>query len=61
MSLFSKKETIVFMSEQQKDAYIEKLQNAHVDFDVLESRENVYSSKVAYLIRVNAADLKKVS
>jgi hypothetical protein len=61
MSLFSKKETIVFMSEQQKDAYIEKLQNAHVDFDVLESRENVYSSKVSYLVRVNAADLKKVS
>ncbi len=61
MSLFSRKETIVLKSEQQKDAYLEKLENAHVDYDVYEDRETFYSRDVSYIVRVKASDLKKVS
>ncbi len=61
MSLFSRKETIVLKKEQQKDALIERLENAHVEYDVREDRETIYSKDVTYFIRVRAADLKKVS
>lgn len=61
MSLFNKKETIILKSEQQKDAYIERLENARVDYDVFEDRETLYSRDVTYIIRVKASDLKKVS
>ena len=61
MSLFNKKETIILKSEQQKDAYIERLENAHVDYDVFEDRDTVYSRDVTYIIRVKSSDLKKVS
>lgn len=60
MSLFSRKETIVLKKEQQKDALIERLENAHVEYDVREDRETIYSKDVTYFIRVRAADLKKV-
>ena len=60
MSLFSKKEKIVMMSEQQKDAYIEKLENAGVAYDVREDREDIYGRNVTYIIRVKSSDLKKV-
>ena len=61
MSLFSRKETIILKSEQQKDAYIERLEKAHVDYDVFEDRDTVYSRDVTYMIRIKASDLKKVS
>ena len=61
MSLFARKETIILKTEQQKDAYIERLENAHVDYDVFEERDSVYTRDVTYIIRVKAADLKKVS
>lgn len=61
MSLFSRKETIILKTEQQKDAYIERLEKAHVDYDIHEDRETVYSRDVSYIIRVKAEDLKKVS
>ena len=61
MSLFTRKETIILKTEQQKDAYIERLENAHVDYDVFEERDSVYTRDVTYIIRVKAADLKKVS
>jgi hypothetical protein len=61
MSLFNRKETIVLKSEQQKDAYIERLEKAHVEYDVFEDRDNIYSRDVSYIVRVKAADLKKVS
>lgn len=61
MSLFTRKETIILKSEQQKDAYIERLEKAHIDYDVFEDRETMYSKDVTYMIRVRAADLKKVS
>ena len=61
MSFFNRKATIILKSEQQKDAYIERLEKAHVDYDVFEDRDIVYSRDVSYIIRVKAADLKKVS
>lgn len=61
MSLFNKKETIVFKSEQQKDAYIERLEKAHAEYDVFEDRDTIYSKDVSYIIRVKVSDLKKVS
>ena len=61
MSLFSKKETVVLKSEQQKDAYIKRLEKAHVEYDVFEDRDTIYSRDVSYIIRVKVSDLKKVS
>ncbi len=60
MSIFSKKEKIVLFSEQQKDQMIEKLEKAHIEYDVRENKESVFSNKVSYILRVNQADLKKV-
>lgn len=61
MGLFNRKETLVFKTEQQRDAYIERLDAAHVEYEVLENRDNIYSQDVDYIIRVAASDLKKVS
>ena len=61
MKLFNKKETLIFNTVQQRDAYIERLEAAHVDYEVLESRDNIYSLDVDYILRVAASDLKKVS
>ena len=59
--MFNKKETIVLKSEQQKDAYIERLEKAHVEYDVFEDRDTIYSRDVSYIIHIKASDLKKVS
>ena len=61
MKLFNKKETLIFKTVQQRDAYIERLDAAHVDYEVLENRDNIYSLDVDYILRVAASDLKKVS
>ena len=61
MSLFNRKETIVLKSEQQKDAYIERLEKAHVDYNVFEDRDTIFSRDVSYIVRVKTSDLKKVS
>ncbi len=63
MSLFRKagKEMIVLKTEQQRDAFIERLENAHVEYDVSEERDTIYSRDTSYIIRVRAEDLKKVS
>ena len=34
MSLFSRKKTIILKTEQQKDAYIDRLEKAHVEYEV---------------------------
>ena len=66
MSLFRRnhsnnKEMIVLKTMQQRDTFIDRLEKAHVEYDVSETRDNVYSQDVTYIIRVNAEDLKKVS
>lgn len=61
MSLFHRKEVLVFKTEQQRDAYIEKLNAAHIEYDVLEKRDKVFVRDVEYIVRLAASDLKKVS
>ena len=61
MKLLSRKETIILQTEQQKDAYIERLEKAHVEYDVFENRDVVYRNDGYYIIRIKASDLKKVS
>lgn len=61
MSLFNRKETIILKTEKQRDAMIDRLDKAHVDYDVAEQRDDIYSRDTRYIIRVKAADLKKVS
>ena len=60
MTLFTKKEKIFLNSEQQRDDFIEKLDKAHVDYNVREDKDSLFSGKVAYIFSVKAADLKKV-
>ena len=60
MSLFGKKETITLYSEQQKDDYIEKLDQAHIIYDLREKKDGSFENRITYVIRVKADDLKKV-
>ena len=60
MTLFTKKEKIIFNSELQRDDFIEKLDKAHVDYDVREDKTSVFSEKVTYIFSIRATDLKKV-
>ncbi len=60
MKLFTKKEKIVLRSEQQKDVLIEKLENAHIEYDIREDKESVFDNHTTYIIRIPAADYKKV-
>lgn len=53
--------TVREFNERQKDAYIERLEKAHVDYDVFEDRDTIFSRDVSYIVRVKASDLKKVS
>ena len=61
MVFFNRKETLIFKTVQQRDAYIERLDAARVEYEVLENRDNIYSRDVDHIIRVAASDLKKVS
>jgi len=60
MKLFSKKENIILNSEQQKEDFIEKLENAHVHYVIREKKDEVYSGRRSYVLKVDAEDLKKV-
>lgn len=60
MSLFSRKATIVLKTMQQRDAFIERLEKAHVSYDVKEDKASIYSPNMTFCIRVKADDLKKV-
>ena len=61
MKLFGRKGTVVLKSEKQRDRYIDRLDRAHVDYDVSEIYDLFNYRVVNYFIRVDAADLKKVS
>ncbi len=60
MSLFTKKEKIILRSEQQKDEFIERLDSANVKYDIREDKENSTPGHIAYMIRLDARDMKKV-
>ena len=60
ITLFTKKEKIILNSELQRDDFIEKLDKAHVDYDVREDKASVFGGKVAYIFSIKATDLNKV-
>jgi len=60
MSLFEKKETITLYSEQQKDDYIEKLDQAHIAYDFRVKKEDAFDGRIVYVIKVKSNDLKKI-
>lgn len=60
MKLFSKKEDIMVNSEAQKDEMIAKLEKANVEYKLLDNNDSVFKNGVSYIIRVEAAELKKV-
>jgi hypothetical protein len=60
MSLFGKKEKVILRSEEQKDAFIEKLDSANIKYDIREDKENSTPGHIAYMVRVDAKDMQKV-
>ncbi len=60
MNMFTKKEKIILRSEQQKDVLIEKLESAHIEYDIREDKDSVFNNHMTYIVRVPAADFKKV-
>ena len=61
MKLHNKKGVIILKSIEHRDAYLDMLDRAHVEYDVDEFYDNLVSQDVSYIIRVRNADLKKVS
>ena len=61
MSLFQKMDKVVLRSEGQRDAFIEKLQKAHIEYRIQEVQDSVFSHKTRYIVHVSAADLMKLS
>ena len=60
MKLWSKKETIDLFSESQKDNMLERLEKAHVNYQIREV-DDLFSFGRHYSISVNAADMNKVA
>ncbi len=60
MSLFTKKEKIVLTSEEQKDAFIDKMERAHIKYDIREEKSSFSNGHTSFIARVNADDLKRV-
>lgn len=60
MKLFNKKEKLILKSEQQKDDLIEKLESAHITYNLREKEDSIPSNRITYIVSVNAADMKKI-
>ena len=60
MKLFRKKEKIILRSEQMKDEFIDKPENAQLDYDIRTDRDESFDGHPTYIIRVYATDLAKV-
>ncbi len=60
MKLFRKKEKITFWTEEEKLAFVEKLEKAHIEYDLREDRDVVAGEHAAYVFRLYAEDLPKV-
>jgi len=56
MKLFRKKANVILRSEQQKEEFVEKLENAHIRYNIRVDQDNASG----YVIRLYADDLKKV-
>ena len=57
MKLFRKKEKIFLRSEQQKQEWIEKLENAHIRYSIHQDED----SAPGHVISLYADDLKLIS
>ncbi len=60
MTLFSKKEKIFLASEEQKDAFIEKLENAHVKYVLKVDNDRIISGHPSYVVTFKSSELAKV-
>ncbi len=60
MKLFSRKKTIILRSEQQKEEFIEKLENAHAKYELKPDRDSVYNNHPSYIVSISASELAKV-
>ncbi len=60
MKLWNKKETIELYSESQKDNMIERLESAHVNYQIHEV-DNLFTIVKHFDISIDAADMKKIA
>ena len=60
MRLFGRKEIIFLNSEQQKEEFINKLENAHVKYKLKKDEDVVSGARQTYTVKVYADDLKRV-
>ncbi len=60
MKLRSRKDVVILKTIEHRDAYIDRLDMAHVEYDVDEHWDNLLSQDISYIIRIKKADLKKV-
>ncbi len=60
MKLWNKKETIELYSESQKDNMIERLETAHVNYQIHEV-DNLFTVGKHFDISIDAADMKKIA
>ncbi len=60
MKLFSKKAKFMLNSEQQKDDFIEKLESAHIEYDIRKDKDSAINNHPTYIVRIDAADMQKV-
>ena len=60
MKLFQKKEKITLWSEEEKLAFVEKLEKAHIKYSLREDRDVIAGEHAPIIIRINAEDLPKV-
>ncbi|MBR4813299.1 MAG: hypothetical protein IKZ69_05280 [Lachnospiraceae bacterium] len=56
MKLFRKKTNVFLRSEQQKQEFIEKLESAHIRYDLRMNEDNP-----GYVVRMYADDLEKLA
>ena len=57
MKLFRKKTNVFLRSEQQKEEFVEKLENAHIRYALRVDEDNA----PGYVIRMFADDLKRLA
>ena len=60
MALFERKTNIKLFSEDQKENFVEKLENAHIKYKIREDKDAVYTGNITYIVSVAATDFKKV-
>ena len=57
MKLFRKKTSVFLRSEQQKEEFVEKLERAHIRYDLRMDEDNA----PGYVVRLYADDLERLA